>query len=69
MINLDKGGMYVLSNWPVAQLVGDELGLKKFSIILKDLQTSSWLPPCIGCPKKTKSPNFVLQLTPLVFIG
>ena len=23
----------------------------------------------LGCPKKPKSPNFVSQLTPLVFIG
>ena len=23
----------------------------------------------VGCPKKTKSPNFVSQLTPVVFIG
>ena len=25
--------------------------------------------PTVGCPKKNKSPNFVSQLTPLVFIG
>ena len=23
----------------------------------------------LGCPKKTKSPNFVSQITPVVFIG
>ena len=45
MINLDKGGVYVLSNRPVAQLVGDELGLKKFPIIRQDLQASNWLAP------------------------
>ena len=27
------------------------------------------LTSTLGCPKKTKSPNFVSQLTPLVFIG
>ena len=35
-------------------------------------QASNTLPGerwSIGCPKKTKSPNFVSQLTPVVFIG
>ena len=30
---------------------------------------SSKVQSTLGCPKKTKSPNFVSQLNPLVFIG
>ena len=27
------------------------------------------MAPPLGCPKKTKSPNFGMSLTPVVFIG
>ena len=42
-------------------------GLDGVGITLLAVMTNK--APAVGCPKKSKSPNFGMPLTPVVFIG